>query len=101
MYATWCKPCVELSEMLKEHNIPHESVDVDSLDGEGMVSKYEIRALPTLLKFDDDDNLNNSSDGDGNFDTAGFGDDDNLNEDSSSSGSVNKEEFNDDDNLNE
>ena len=57
LYATWCKPCVELSEMLKEHNIPHESVDVDSLDGEGMVSKYEIRALPTLLKFDDDDNL--------------------------------------------
>lgn len=57
LYATWCKPCVELSEMLKEHNIPHESVDVDSLDGEGMVSKYEIRALPTLLKFDDNDNL--------------------------------------------
>lgn len=57
LYATWCKPCVELSEMLAEHNIPHESVDIDSLDGEGMVSKYSISALPTLLKFDDDGNL--------------------------------------------
>jgi hypothetical protein len=43
--------------MLTEHNIPHESIDVDSLDGEGMVSKYSIRALPTLLKFDDENNL--------------------------------------------
>lgn len=57
LYATWCKPCVELAEMLAEHNIPHESVDVDSLDGEGMVSKYNVKALPTLLKFDDNDNL--------------------------------------------
>ena len=60
LYATWCKPCVELSEMLTEHNIPHDSIDVDSLDGEGMVSKYSIKALPTLLKFDDDNNLLNT-----------------------------------------
>ena len=60
LYATWCKPCVELSEMLKEHNIPHESIDVDSLDGEGMVSKQNVRALPTLLKFDDEKNLLNT-----------------------------------------
>ena len=57
LHATWCKPCVELSEMLTEHNIQHESIDVDSLDGEGMVSKYSVRALPTLLKFDDENNL--------------------------------------------
>ena len=60
LYATWCKPCVELSEMLNEHNIQHESIDLDSLDGEGMVSKYSIKALPTLLKFDDDNNLLNT-----------------------------------------
>lgn len=57
LYATWCKPCKELSEMLVEHNIPHESIDIDSLDGEGMVDKYQINALPTLLKFDDNNNL--------------------------------------------
>ena len=65
------------------------------------ISKEEDDSSITKDEFDDDDNLNNSSDGDGNFDTAGFGDDDNLNEDLSSSGSVNKEEFGDDDNLNE
>ena len=57
LYATWCKPCVELAEMLAEHNISHESVDVDSLDGEGMVSKYNVKALPTLSVYDENGNI--------------------------------------------
>ena len=36
IYADWCGPCKELEKLLKECNIEHESVNIDSMDGEGL-----------------------------------------------------------------
>lgn len=35
VYADWCGPCRELEKLLQECGIEHESVDIDSMDGEG------------------------------------------------------------------
>lgn len=57
LYADWCMPCKALEETLQRLNIEHESVDIESLDGEGLSAKYHVRAIPTLLKFDDEGNF--------------------------------------------
>lgn len=57
LYADWCGPCKVLEKMLKDHNIEHESVNIDSPDGEGLSIKYNVRAIPTLLVLDENDNL--------------------------------------------
>lgn len=57
VYADWCGPCRELEKLLKECNIEHESVNIDSMDGEGLSLKYNIKSLPTLLVTDDEGNL--------------------------------------------
>lgn len=36
LYADWCGPCKVLEKMLKDHNIEHESVNIDSPDDEGL-----------------------------------------------------------------
>ena len=57
LYADWCGPCKVLEKMLKDHNIEHESVNIDSPDGEGLSIKYSVWAIPTLLVLDENDNL--------------------------------------------
>ena len=57
IYADWCGPCTELEKLLKECNIEHESVNIDSMDGEGLSLKYNIKSLPTLLVTDNEGNL--------------------------------------------
>lgn len=57
MYADWCGPCKVLEKMLVESNVEHESVNIDSPDGEGLSLKYNVRAIPTMLVLDDDGNL--------------------------------------------
>ena len=37
--------------------IPHESIDVQSVQGEDIVSKYEIKTVPTLILVDDEGNV--------------------------------------------
>lgn len=57
IYADWCGPCKQLSKMLEENNIQHESVDIDSDKGNELAEEYNIRALPVILVLDDDDIL--------------------------------------------
>ena len=57
IYADWCGPCKVLEKMLVERNVEHESVNIDSPDGEGLSLKYNIRAIPTMLVLDEDGNL--------------------------------------------
>lgn len=57
VYADWCGPCRELEKLLQECGIEHESVDIDSMDGEGLSLKYNIRSLPTLIITDNEGNL--------------------------------------------
>lgn len=46
LYADWCGPCKVLKKMLKDHNIEHESVNIDSPDGEGLSIKYNVQLFP-------------------------------------------------------
>lgn len=43
-----------LESNLQLAGIPHESIDVQSMQGEDIAAKYEIRAVPTLILVDDE-----------------------------------------------
>ena len=57
LYADWCNPCKVLETMLKDNNIEHESVNIDSPDGEDLSLKYNVKAIPTMLVLDENGNL--------------------------------------------
>ena len=57
LYADWCGPCKVLERMMRDLDIKHENVNIDSPDGEGLSIKHSVRAIPTLLVLDEHDNL--------------------------------------------
>ena len=57
LYADWCAPCKVLERMMRDLDIKHENVNIDSPDGEGLSIKHDVRAIPTLLVLDENDNL--------------------------------------------
>lgn len=57
IYSRTCGPCKVLESNLQLAGIPHESVDVQSIEGENIVDKYEVRAVPTLILIDDEGNV--------------------------------------------
>lgn len=57
LYADWCGPCKVLERMMRDLDIKHENVNIDSPDGEGLSIKHNVRAIPTLLVLDENDNL--------------------------------------------
>ena len=57
LYADWCNPCKVLETMLKDNNIEHESVNIDSPDSADLSLKYNVRAIPTMLVLDENSNL--------------------------------------------
>lgn len=54
IYSKTCGPCKVLENNLQLAGIPHESIDVQSIQGENIIAKYEIRTVPTLLLVDDE-----------------------------------------------
>lgn len=54
IYSRTCGPCKTLESNFQLAGIPHESIDVQSIQGEDIVAKYEIRAVPTLILVDDE-----------------------------------------------
>lgn len=57
IYSRTCGPCKVLESNLQLAGIPHESIDVQSVQGEDIASKYEIRTVPTLILVDDEGNV--------------------------------------------
>lgn len=57
LYADWWGPCRTLEKILKNKNVKYENVNINSMDGEGLVTKYNIKSIPTLLLFDSNNNL--------------------------------------------
>lgn len=57
LYTPWCGPCKVLENMLIDNNIEHESVNIESAEGEELAAKYGVRAVPTMLVFDENNNL--------------------------------------------
>lgn len=51
--ASWCQPCQQLSEWLDEKGLnANVSNVVDIDDKPDLVSEYNIRSVPTLIKVD-------------------------------------------------
>lgn len=57
IYSRTCGPCKVLESNLQLAGIPHESIDVQSIEGENIIDKYEVRAVPTLILIDDEGNV--------------------------------------------
>ena len=57
IYSRTCGPCKVLESNLQLAGIPHESIDVQSIGGENIIDKYEVRAVPTLILIDDEGNV--------------------------------------------
>ena len=56
-YSKTCGPCKVLEKNLQEANITHESIDIQSIENENIIDKYEIRTIPTLILIDDEGNV--------------------------------------------
>lgn len=54
LYADWCVPCKVVEQTLLDLGIEHESINIESDEGDELASKYSIRSIPALLKFDED-----------------------------------------------
>ena len=57
IYSRACGPCKTLENNLQLAGIPHESIDVQSVEGYDVVAKYEVRTVPTLILVDDEGNV--------------------------------------------
>lgn len=53
-YAEWCGPCKLLTKILKENNIEHTAIDIDTEDGAIATGEYNIKTVPTLIMLDDE-----------------------------------------------
>lgn len=60
IYSKTCGPCKVLERNLKQSKVHYDSIDINTTEGEEYVDKYNVRAIPTLLLIDDNDNLVNS-----------------------------------------
>ena len=63
IYSKTCGPCKVLEKNLVESGVDYDSVDVASEEGEDIVEKYGVRAVPTLLLVDDNGALLNKRTG--------------------------------------
>jgi glutaredoxin len=51
-YSPSCMPCKLLTNLLKEEQIEHESIDITEDINRQLVLKYNIRTVPLLIKVD-------------------------------------------------
>lgn len=57
LYSDWCAPCKILEQKLQRLDIKHESIDINTKEGLELSYEVGVRSVPTLLVFDDDNNL--------------------------------------------
>ena len=57
IYSRTCGPCKVLESNPQLAGIPHKSIDVQSIEGENIIDKYEVRAVPTLILIGDEGNV--------------------------------------------
>jgi glutaredoxin len=51
-YSPSCMPCKLLTNVLKEEQIEHESIDITVDINSILVTKYNIRTVPVLIRVD-------------------------------------------------
>ena len=49
LYANWCGPCKVVEQTLLDLGIEHESINIESDEGDELASKYSIRSIPALF----------------------------------------------------
>lgn len=56
--ATWCQPCKNLSETMKdvETDVVIEEIDIDEDDNKAI--QFNVRSVPTLVMLEDDKEVN-------------------------------------------
>lgn len=57
IYSDTCGPCKILEKNLIKSGINYDSININSEEGELMVTRYDIRSIPTLVLIDDDGNM--------------------------------------------
>lgn len=57
IYSDTCGPCKVLEKNLQLANIEHESLNISSEQGEEIVDKYDVRAVPTLILLNDNNEV--------------------------------------------
>ena len=57
IYSDTCGPCKVLEKNLQLANIEYESFNIASEQGEEIVDKYDIRAVPTLILLNDNNEV--------------------------------------------
>lgn len=57
IYSDTCGPCKVLEKNLQLANIEHESLNISSEQGEEIVDKYKVRAVPTLILLNDNNEV--------------------------------------------
>lgn len=51
--ATWCTPCKVLTNMLAKEGITLPEYDVGNPDVKGLMNKYNIKSVPTVIIDED------------------------------------------------
>lgn len=57
LYSDTCGPCKVLENNLRKSKIKYDNVNIDSEEGEKLIEKYDIKAVPTLLLIEDNGTL--------------------------------------------
>ena len=57
LYSDTCGPCKVLENNLKKSKIEYDRINITSKEGEELIEKYDVKAIPTLLLIDDNDIL--------------------------------------------
>lgn len=52
IHATWCGPCKRLALILEDFGVEAKAYDVDTLEGQEMAMKYDVRTVPLLIYGD-------------------------------------------------
>lgn len=60
MWASWCKPCLQLKpifdEVIQEIDVI-KVVEIDVEEHPEIASKYKVRCVPTVIVTDENDNI--------------------------------------------
>lgn len=60
--AVWCNPCKQQTKEFEENPVSVElrAIDIDDEDNDlDLVTKYNVRSIPTMLLMDDNDEIIN------------------------------------------
>lgn len=53
-YSNFCNPCKVLERIMDVNNIPHDNIDIEEKTNADIVSKYNIKTVPTLILIEED-----------------------------------------------